>query len=237
MRLLLIAALLPLGACQSNWEKNQTAQASGTGATRTYQVSGFEGVELRGPDDVDVKTGTTFSVSAEGDPKVLDQLDIRVEGGRLKIGRKEGQSNWSRSEGARIHVVMPRLTAATVSGSGDLRIDKAEGDFNGAVAGSGDLEIASLTATKANLSIAGSGELSVKGTAQSLSADIAGSGDIDAAGLRAGGAEVSVAGSGNVRAAVTGPAKVSIVGSGDVELTGGAQCQISAVGSGEARCS
>lgn len=236
--MLLIVALLPLAACQSNWEKQgQAAQASGTGATRNFAASGFTGVELRGPDDVDVKTGQNFSVTAEGDSKVLDQLDIRVVDGALRVGRKDSKDRWFNSDhGARIHVVMPRLTAASVSGSGDLGVDRAEGDFSGAVAGSGNLNIGELRANAADLSIAGSGDLNVAGNAAKLSASVAGSGDIDAVRLTATSADVSIAGSGNVRGTVKGPASVSIVGSGDVELGGGAKCTVSSVGSGEARC-
>src|SRR4051812_36291171 len=120
MRMLLIVALLPLAACQSNWEKQgQAAQASGTGATRNFAANGFTAVELRGSDDVDVKTGTNFSVTAQGDPKVLDQLDIRVVDGTLRVGRKESKNEWFHNDrGAQIHVVMPRLTSAAVGGSG-----------------------------------------------------------------------------------------------------------------------
>lgn len=238
MRMLLILALLPLAACQSNWEKQgQAAQASGSGATRNFAASGFTGVELRGPDDVDVKTGANFAVTAEGDPKVLDQLDIRVVDGSLRVGRKDSKDRWFNNDhGVRIHVVMPKLTAAAVAGSGDMGVERGEGDFSGAVSGSGNLSIGELRANAADLSIAGSGDLNVAGTASKLSASIAGSGDIDAVRLTAANADVSVAGSGNVRGTVKGPASVSIVGSGDVELGGGAKCTVSAVGSGEARC-
>ncbi|NIJ21582.1 hypothetical protein FHS95_003285 [Sphingomonas naasensis] len=244
MRMLLILALLPLAACQSNWEKEgqgqgqgQAAQASGAGGTRSFAATGFTGVELRGPDDVEVKTGANFAVTAEGDPKVLDQLDIRVVDGSLRVGRKESKDRWFNSDhGARIHVVMPKLTAAAVSGSGDMGVERGEGDFTGVITGSGNLNIADLRANAADLSIAGSGDLNVAGTTTKLSASIAGSGDIEAARLTAANAEVSIAGSGNVRGTVKGPASVSIVGSGDAELGGGAKCTVSAVGSGEARC-
>ncbi|ATY32909.1 head GIN domain-containing protein [Sphingomonas psychrotolerans] len=237
MRMLLIVALLPLAACQSNWEKKgEAAQASGSGATRTFAATGFTGVELRGSDDVDVKTGANFAVTAEGDTKVLDQLDIRVVNGTLRVARKD--SKWfSNDRGARVHVVMPRLTAAAVGGSGDLTVDRAEGDFGGAVSGSGNLTIADLRAGSADLSVAGSGDMSVAGSASKLSASIAGSGNIDARRLTAANADVSIAGSGNVFGTVKGPASVSIVGSGDAELGGGAKCSVNAVGSGEARCS
>jgi hypothetical protein len=238
MRMLLMVALLPLAACQSNWEKQgQAAQVSGSGATRSFAANGFTSVELRGPDDVDVKTGQNFSVTAEGDPKVLDRLEIRVVDGALRVGRKDSKDQWFNNDhGARIHVVMPKLTGAAVAGSGNLGVERGEGDFAGSVSGSGNLNIAQLSANAADLSIAGSGDLSVAGTTAKLSASIAGSGDIDAAQLTATSADVNIAGSGNVRGMVKGPASVSIVGSGDVELSGGAKCSVSAVGSGEARC-
>lgn len=236
--MLLIVALLPLAACQSNWEKEgQTAQVSGVGATRNFAASGFTSVALRGPDDVDVKTGQNFSVIAEGDPKVLDQLDIRVVDGALRVGRKQSTGGWFSSDrGARVHIVMPKLTAAAVAGSGNLGVERGEGDFSGAVSGSGNLSIADLRAGAADLSIAGSGDINVAGAASKLSVSIAGSGDLDAVRLTVPAADVSIAGSGNVRGTVNGPASVSIVGSGDVELGGGAKCTVSALGSGEARC-
>jgi hypothetical protein len=237
--MLLMIALLPLAACQSNWEKKgDAAQASGSGATRSFAASGFTGVELRGSDDVDVKTGQNFAVTAEGDPKVLDQLDIRVVDGTLRVGRKDSKDGWfGNDHSARVHVVMPKLTAAAVGGSGNLTADRGEGDFGGAVSGSGNLTIADLRAGNADLSIAGSGDLNVAGSASKLSASVAGSGDIDAKRLTAASADVSIAGSGNVLGTVKGPVSVSIVGSGDAELGGGAKCSVNAVGSGEARCS
>ncbi|UZK64991.1 head GIN domain-containing protein [Sphingomonas sp. M1-B02] len=239
MRLLLIAAILPLAACQSSWEKEgQAAEVRGSGATRSFAASGFTGIALQGSDDVDVKIGATFSVTAEGAPETLDQLDIRIVDGTLRVGRKQSEGKEvDDDKGARVHVVMPRLTSASVGGSGDLSVDKAEGEFSGAVAGSGNLRIGQLSAGAATLSVAGSGDLNVSGTTSKLSASIAGSGDIDAKGLTATSADISIAGSGNLSGTVRGPASISILGSGDVELGGGARCSTSALGTGEARCS
>jgi len=239
MRLLMIALALPaMTACQSKWEKDggTSVAPSGQGATRTYAASGFTGVDLRGSDDVDVKTGTAFSVTAEGDPKILDQLEITVVNGTLRVGRKDGKWFGGDDSGVVVRVVMPKLQSASVAGSGDLTVDRAEGDVSAAIAGSGNLSIADLRGGAADLSIAGSGDLSVKGVAAKLSAAIAGSGDIEAGGLTASTADVSIAGSGSVKGVVKGAASVSIMGSGDVELTGGAKCTVSALGSGEARC-
>lgn len=238
MRLLLIAAMLPVTACHASWEKDgPTAHASGTGATRSYEATGFTGVDLRGSDDVDVKAGNSFSVIAEGNPKVLDVLEIKVVDGTLRVGRKWNSNVDDDDHGARIHVVMPKLTSASVSGSGDLTVDRAEGDFDGSIAGSGNLDIAALNANAAKLSVAGSGDMTLAGSVAKLSASIVGSGDIDGRKLTASGASISIVGSGSMRGVVKGGASVSIAGSGDVDLTGGAKCSVNAVGSGEASCS
>lgn len=242
MRAALIAlALLPLAgaaACHASWEKDgRTVKPSGVGATRNYAANGFTKVELRGPDDVEVKNGAQFAVVAEGDSAVLDQIEVQVIDGALRIGRKNSGISFSNDRGAKIHVTLPRLEAASVSGSGNMTVDKAEGAFRGAIAGSGNLDIAGLAASDTDLAIAGSGDLNVAGNTNRLNASITGSGDIDAGKLTAAGASISVVGSGSMRGVVKGGASVSIAGSGDVDLTGGAKCAVSAMGSGEAHCS
>lgn len=247
MRLLMTAAFLPLMACHASWDHDggsaNTAHSKGTPTSRTYDATGFTGVDLRGSDDVDVKIAPQFSVRAEGDSKIIEQLTIAVVDGQLRIGRKDSDHGgwWSGNhgdDGVKVHVTMPRLASASVAGSGNLDADRGEGDFKGAIAGSGNLHIAALQGGAVDLDIAGSGDLTVSsGTATRLSASIAGSGDIDAKGMTATSAKVSIAGSGNVRGTVNGEANVSLIGSGDAELGGGAKCKVSSMGAGEARCS
>lgn len=248
MRILMITAFLPLMACHASWDHNgnhggKVAEGKGTPSARTYDATGFTAVDLRGPDDIQVKTADTFSVRAEGDSKVLDQLDVRVVNGELRIGRKGDEEhgwlwgNHSDDNGVKIYVTLPHLNSASVAGSGNLTADRGEGDFKAAVAGSGDLDVAALQGGAVDLDVAGSGNLKVAGTATSFKASIAGSGDIDAKGLTATSANVSIAGSGNVTGTVNGDANVSLIGSGDAELGGGAKCKVSSMGSGEARCS
>lgn len=244
MRILLIAAaILPLSACHASWDHDNAGggyqnKEAGPRTTKTYDVAGFTGVDLRGSDDVDVKVGPAFSVKAEGGSNVLEDLEITVVDGTLRISRKSRNGwSWGHDSGAKIHVTMPAINAATVGGSGDLTVDKAQGNFKAAIGGSGNLRVGAIAGGDVDLAIGGSGDLTVGGTAGKLSAAVAGSGDIDAKGLTATSADVAVAGSGNISGTVKGEAKVSIVGSGDVELGGGAKCNVTAVGSGEARCS
>jgi hypothetical protein len=243
MRQFMMIAAVPLAACSigaSGHDSTPGVAGTGSGTTRTFAVSDFTGIDLRGADDVDVRVGTGFSVRAEGPAKELDRLKIARDGDTLRIGRIDDRGfHWGRGSDAKVtvYVTMPRIVDAGITGSGDLSIDRVEGqDFNGATAGSGSLKVAALSVQNAKLDVAGSGNMALAGAARRLSVSIAGPGDVDAGKVKADTADVSIAGSGGVRADVTGTAKVSLMGSGDVDLGASAKCSVTKIGSGNVRC-
>ena len=241
LRTVLTLCALPIAACSfaSSGDDDGTpgVVAQGSGSTRTYAIADFTEVELRGSDDIDIRVGPSFSVRADGDAEVLDHLKITKEGNAIRVGRIRSSGwNWG-GKGAKISITMPRLAGTAVAGSGDVTVDRVQGDmFKGDNAGSGSLNIGQLAVGRATFSLAGSGNVKARGEARSLTVNIAGSGDVDASGLKATAADISIAGSGSVRAEVNGQAKVSMMGSGDVDLGGGAKCQVSKMGSGSVRC-
>lgn len=231
---------LMLVACNgSGHAEGDEARPQGHG-TRDFALSGFDKVALQGPDDVTVRVGPAASIRAQGDKAVLDQLEIDVVRGELRVRRKKDGLGISGPKGhAAIAVTMPSIRAASVAGPGDMKVDLAKADsFYGSVAGSGDLDIAAVEGANVDLSVTGSGDISVaKGRATKVSGSVAGSGSIDAAALIATDAAISIAGSGDVELGATGTAAISIIGSGGVTINGGAKCTVKKVGSGSARCS
>lgn len=238
MRRLCLIALLPLAAC-SQAARSDEAPSAGSGASRSYAVTGFSAVDAAGPDDVDVRVGSGYSIRAEGDPKVLDRLEIVRDGDSLSIRRKQKSGfSWGGDRGAKVYVTMPRMTGARITGSGDMTIDHVEGDaFTAKTTGTGDLTVSTISVQNATLGSTGTGNLHLSGTAQSVDLSVTGTGDIDAPGLKAASATVSVTGPGSVRATVSGPATVHVTGPGDVTLTGGARCTVSKLGPGDVNCS
>lgn len=210
---------------------------SGDSATRSYAVSGFTGVTVTGSDDVEIAKGDAFTVTATGDPAVLDRLIIRVRDGKLEVRRRSGVSLVNRGN-ATVKVTMPVLTRIEAAGSGRITSDTLTGDDASVeIAGSGDVTLTGVSARKFGVAIAGSGAVAATGTAQEVEAGIAGSGSLNAPGLSSASADISMAGSGNVTMLVSGPADIAMMGSGAVTLTGGATCTTSKMGSGEVNCS
>lgn len=238
----LIAASTATAAC-GQVRGESVGGDSGATVSRNYQVGGFNQIEVAGPYDVEVRTGSNSSVSAKGSEKLLEHTVVEVRGDKLFIGPEHRSGwfhiGWSTHGHANFIVTVPQLSGATIAGSGGIKVDHVAGDhFDGTVAGSGDLALGTMDVQSLKLEIAGSGGVKAgAGKAQTAAYDIAGSGDVDAGAIAAQQIKVSIAGSGGVRAHASGTADVSIMGSGDVDVAGGAKCNVSKMGSGSARCS
>lgn len=229
----ILLATLTTAACDQG-------QASGATASRNYQVGNFQQIEVAGSYDVEVRTGANVSVSAQGGKNLLDHTVVEVVDGKLEIHSEKNNNFFSFGHhgGAKFIVTVPQLNAATIAGSGDMKIDHVQGNgFEGTVAGSGSIEIGAADLQQLKLSIAGSGDVRAQGKAKTVEYSVAGSGDIDAAGLQSQDAKVDIAGSGDIKVHAVGTAQVSIMGSGGVDVSGGARCQVSKAGSGTVRCS
>jgi hypothetical protein len=231
-----LAPMILLAACSSNG--GASTEQLGPQATRDYGLNGFAKIELKGSDDVTVHTGPAFAVRAQAPQGVLDRLELSVENGVLKVGRRDDDWDWGGANStAKITVTLPTLAGGVVAGSGSMTVDRAQGEtFDGVVTGSGDLHVAALEAATATLSIAGSGDIDAKGKVGRAKYSIAGSGNIEVAGVEADTLDASVAGSGNIGATAKGQAAVSIIGSGDVTIGGGAKCTVDKIGSGDVTC-
>jgi len=232
-----IVAAAAVSGCQVRAQED-----GGPTISRNYQVGNFQQIEVAGPYDVDVRTGSNASVSAKGSQKLLEKTVVEVKGDKLVIHPENSHGffhfGWSNHGKASFVVTVPQLSGATIAGSGDIRVDKVQGNsFEGEVAGSGGLNVASIDVQQLKLAIAGSGGVKAAGKAQAAKYEIAGSGDVEAGAVQTQDLKVSIAGSGGIKAHSAGTADVSIMGSGDVEVTGGAKCKISKAGSGDVRCS
>lgn len=240
--LLLAGLALSTTACSREADR-QPSSGSAASDTSTAQdwgsLANFTGIDATGPDNVVATIGKDFAVRAEGDAKTIEQLDIRVKGDRLVIGRKSN-GLWNKvnsGQSATIHVTLPAIAKVALTGSGDITLDKATGpSLDLSLTGSGNIAIGTIAVGQLKSEITGSGNVTLAGTADEGDVSITGSGDVDAAKLKIGRGKASVLGSGNIDFASDGPIAIKIMGSGDVTVKGKAQCNSSRVGPGEAHC-
>lgn len=210
------------------------------GRTQSFAVSGFTRVRVAGPDDVSVRPGAQFAVVATGAPELLARLEVEVHDGELSIGRKRATGrrwNVASGEGVQIEVTLPALGAATLAGSGNLRVAAISGaSFKVALTGSGEIDVSGIKVDSLQVDLTGSGNIRLDGSARQGALALTGSGDIEAGRLQAGSLEVRLNGAGDVRATASGHASINLAGSGDVLVQGTVDCTISRRGSGAAHC-
>ena len=208
---------------------------------RAFAAGAFTKIELGAPADVEVRADGPPSIKASGGQNFIDQTEVVVENGTLRIRTKGHNIRWhSSNDREKLRFVITgagAIEGADIGGSGSIRIDRSTAKrFQGNIGGSGDLQVGGLAVDKAEFAIGGSGNVHATGTAQSTEVDIGGSGDVDASQLAARTTEVNIAGHGDVRANASDTAAITIVGSGDVTITGGAKCKVDKVGAGNVHC-
>jgi hypothetical protein len=237
------AALMTGVALESGVYGEAAAPGAITADHRSYAVSGFDRIGQVGPNHVVVTVGPAASVRADGPSKTLDLFEVVVERGSLEIRPKRNDRwdgrdwPWHNIEPAVYRVTLPRLAGVSTAGSGDIAVDRVDGDrFAASVAGSGTIDVRSLDVGSVHVSVAGSGDFIARGKATDSNISIAGSGDVKTREVATETASISVVSSGDAALTVRSEAHVSIMGSGDVDITGSARCAVSRFGSGSVRC-
>jgi Putative auto-transporter adhesin, head GIN domain len=219
----------------------------GTITTETRTVPEFQAIALGGSMDLVVRQGPQQVQVTAGD-KQLPAIETVVENGKngptlmVRWKRGDGERGWSwkwnsndwKGQGKlRVTVSVPKLTAVSSSGAGDIVVESFNTPaFKLALSGSGDAKLNGLSTDELGISIAGSGDVAGSGSAAKLTISIAGSGDVRLKELRSDDVKVTIAGSGDAAVNAQKTLNVSIAGSGDVSYTGDAVVKSSVAGSG-----
>lgn len=230
--LTLIALAIFVPAIQAqNWWKNGM-KGEGPTVTKTLNVSSFDAVKLMFSGDVYLKQGSSQSVTVEGQQNIIDNIETAVSNNLWKIKFDKPVRDY---KDLKIYITVPTLTAATVSGSGDIYGESKFNNLGGlllGISGSGNIQM-DFDAKDVKSQISGSGDMRLAGKANALEIKVSGSGDINAARLQTEKCSVKISGSGDAKVDVQEALMVSISGSGDVYYKGRPRIQTKISGSGD----
>lgn len=223
MKTLTLACILLLTAQLSNaqWFGNKTIKGNGNVTTKTFNTGDYDSVQVAGSMDVELIAGNEGTIKATAESNILEVLKIEVKDDRLVISMQD-HINIRTSKSITIKVPVEKISAASVTGSGeitsDLVIKNSTMDLK--VSGSGDMNL-SVEAASIKASVTGSGDMVIKGRAEDLDASVTGSGDLKAYSLLANNVDASVTGSGDLAVYCNGGSlKARVTGSGDIRYKG-----------------
>lgn len=207
-----VALGMVLAAGLAHVALSQSSANAGETTTRSYPLSGFEGIETTGRWEVTVTRGETWNVQVTYPENLFDDLRVDVENDRLVLGSRRGRIRGP----VTAKIAMPSLSALKGVGSAQI-------EFSG------------FTGDRLDISIAGSGKVDGEnGRFSAVKVSVSGSGQVDLREVPVVDADVNLAGSADVHLAMNGGELTgSISGSGRIDYTGTTRRQqVQTAGSG-----
>lgn len=211
-------------------------------ADRTYTVTGFDRVRVEGPFDVRLTVGNTgASAKASGEPDVLANLDIDVQGTTLIV--RKGASGWGergKADGPApvITLATSTLRIATVIGGGKLAIDGRlrSQRIDLQVNGTGSIDARGIDSDELVVALSGAGNVALAGKSGRARMLTNGSGTILAMPLTVNDLVVRLDGPGETQVSARFTADLTSTGLGRIVVAGGAKCTSKAQAGGPILC-
>ncbi|MGK0364946.1 MAG: hypothetical protein ACI85O_002006 [Saprospiraceae bacterium] len=212
----LLATISFVGCIDDDGSFGCTA-GSGSTVEETFQISNFKGLKLKCSADIFVTQGEEYSIIAESQANILDNLDLTLDGDVLEIDL----DGCNRDFQLKLFITMPEVTFLKISGSGNIKGENLFSSENLTlrITGSGDMDL-DLDYQTINTKITGSGSMDLRGICDEFDYTISGSGDINSFDLISDRGFVKITGSGDTEVFVNEFLSVKITGSGDVLFKG-----------------
>jgi hypothetical protein len=199
-------------------------------AERSFELTGFDRVEMGSAFLIRVQQGTRFSIVAKGDSRNLDDLDVRVINGNL-IAEYRNQRN--RQYSTSFDITLPTLQGVNFSGASKAVIKGFDGtnDFVITLSGASKTEVALQTErrlVRGNLS--GASDLLITGRATQVLANLSGASTWRGGGLVSTDVEVEASGASTAQVSASASLRVSATGASRITYRGNPQLSLSLTG-------
>ena len=210
-------------------------------AEHRYTFGSYDRVRIEGPFEVHITTGASPGALATGDPRMIEGLDIAVQGSTLIV--RMGHQGWGETPAGAaapapvITLTTPGLSAAFVNGGARVTIQGMKAQrVDLSVNGSGMVTVNGADTDQLFATIVGAGTMTLSGRAARARLVTNGAGNVDATALVVNDLAILQDGTGETRAAARYTAQVNATGLGHVVVTGKPKCLVHAAAGGPVEC-
>lgn len=214
-------ALCMVAGVSAQWGKK--VKGNGNIVAMERSTGDYDAISVSGSFNVELVTGEEGEVTVNADENLQEWIITEVKNGTLQIKTRDGvniqPSRWN--GGLNVTVPVEDIEAVALSGSGEI-IGKTlirAADFSASMSGSGDVRI-EVESNEVTASMSGSGDMNLKGSAGRFNVQISGSGGIMAYELEADEVDASISGSADIEIFVKETLKARVSGSGNITYRG-----------------
>lgn len=201
--------------------------------SQTFDLEGFERVDIATGLDARVTQGDSFSVTAQSPSQdALDNLDLTVEDGVLQARLEQSFLDFIISGGlvgmllnsgnaVTLDITMPALAGVTASSGADVAvIAVTSGQLNLDASSGADIAVTDAMLGRAIINASSGSDVEIAGSADTIEASASSGSDIDADDLRAKTARVEASSGANVSVQASTGITASASSGGDIEVSG-----------------
>lgn len=173
--------------------------------TKSFDLDGFDSIDVSGVYELDVRVGPDFSIELSGPDYEMERVEVSVKNGVLHLDQEDRRHGWrNHRKGVDAVIMLPSLAGLEISG---------------VVEGS----IAGVDSENFELDISGVGDMELDGECGTLDAHVSGVGDLDADALECRIVSVRVSGVGDASVYAREEVDARVSGMGDIDVYGSPQ--------------
>lgn len=206
---------------------SQTFAFSADQQTKKYKVGNFQSLELGSAFEIHITKGSNCTISATGSEKDLDELEVELEGSKLKVSLDESYwSNWKNWKGSSnkiiINISMPRLRDAEFNGATKVTLEgfTDEEEMTLHCSGASKLSSSKLVADKLVIDLSGATKVEMAGQVLKLSVGLSGASHVILNNMVARDIDVDASGASHVELNVQKSLRVDASGASKISYRG-----------------
>lgn len=190
--------------------------------SRTFNVKGFDKLDLGNAFTITVRQGSDYHVNVSGRSEDINDLEADVTRGTLKIRyHSSGMFKNQNHKRVNVEIVMPSLNGIQFSGATTSTVTgfRDQKDLDLSISGASTSTI-DIDARHLTLDFSGASQINLRGQADSMEGDVSGATTLRAYDLTVKNAKLSVSGASNARVRATGDLDVSASGASSISYRG-----------------
>jgi Putative auto-transporter adhesin, head GIN domain len=199
---------------------------------RTFNVSGFDKLDLGSSFIITVTQGNDYKLDVRGREQDVKDLSARVSNNTLDLYYPSNWSGWKNRKEVYVTITMPKLMGVEFSGATKSTVSGFSSEKLAIEISGASSSVFNVNAKTLSLDCSGASSLKIVGDGQALDADISGASSINAFDFKVANANIDASGASDVRIYVTGKMMAEASGASSVRYKGGASIKTSTSGAG-----
>lgn len=202
---------------------------------RTFNVSGFDKLDIGSSFIITVTQGNDYKVDVRGREQDVKEISARVSANTLDLYYPSNWSGWKNRKEVYVTISMPKLEGVEFSGATKSNVSGFSSEKLAIEISGASSATFNVNAKKLSLDCSGASGLKITGDGQAMNAEISGASNINAFDFKVATANIDASGASDVKVHVTSKIVAEASGASSIRYKGGPSITSNTSGAGSVK--